>query len=460
MIKRFKDFIASHQLFNKDDEILLAVSGGIDSVVMLDLFARAGIKFAIAHCNFKLRLFESDDDELFVRQLAHKYMVDVFVNWCNTAEYAKKNKQSVQEAARELRYAWFEQVCEHNSFSSIAVAHHQDDNIETFFINLSRGAGLTGLKGIPVKRNNIVRPLMFATREEIEIYAKEHMLEFREDSSNSTDYYQRNKIRHHLIPRLEEISAGYRPSIVKSLNHLDDSDKLLHSVIDKKVDELFKRVPNGTKKVRISELLKLDPLCIWIFYIFNKYGFSRAVTDSLCYALKEKNYTGLKFNSQDYELLINREHILMRENITQTENNKYEITDGKLYITNPIKLNFEIHDNHKGFEFYNNRNIAYFDKEKLEFPLIVRKWQRGDRLSPFGMKGSKLVSDILIDNKVDSFTKDHVYVILSGEKIIWVVGLRSSEEYKVTNETKSIMLMQFISSQSGFDLELFKHSDT
>lgn len=459
MIKKFKEFIVRHQLFEKDDEILLAVSGGIDSVVMMDLFHKSNIKYAVAHCNFKLRMFESDDDELFVRQLAHKYGVDVFVNWCNTDDYAKKNKQSIQEAARELRYTWFDQVCEHNSFSKIAVAHHKDDNIETFFINLARGAGLKGLKGIPLRRNNIVRPLMFATREEIEEYAKEHMLEFREDSSNQTDHYQRNKIRHHLVPKLSEISAGYLNSIEKSISHLADSDSLLSSVIDEKIKHLFQRESNGTKRVKISELIKLSPLCIWAFYLLNKFGFSRKMTDSICKALLESNHSGLKFKSPNYELLIDRDYILLREIIAKSKSEPYNIPKDKLYITKPVKINFEIHKNVSDFEFFNNKNIAYFDDDKLEYPLVIRKWQRGDRLIPFGMTGSKLVSDILIDNKVDSFSKDQVYVILSGDKIIWVVGYRSSHEFKVEKNSKNIMLMQFLSGHSGFDLELFKDSD-
>ncbi len=202
MLKKFQKYIRSNNLLSKNDEILLAISGGIDSVVMLDLFDKSGINYAISHCNFKLRMFESDDDELFVRELAHKYNIDIYVNWTNTKEYAKDNGLSIQEAARDLRYNWFNQVCRHNNYSKIAVAHHQDDRIETFFINLSRGAGIKGLKSIPVIRDNIIRPLMFATRDEIESYAKEHMLEYREDSSNRKDYYLRNNIRHNLTPTL------------------------------------------------------------------------------------------------------------------------------------------------------------------------------------------------------------------------------------------------------------------
>lgn len=456
MLKKFQNYIRSKNLIKKDDETLLAISGGIDSVVMLDLFHKSGINCAISHCNFKLRMFESDDDELFVRQLAHKYNIDIYVNWCNTKDYAKENKLSIQEAARDLRYAWFNQVCLHNNYSKIAIAHHQDDNIETFFINLSRGAGIKGLKSIPVQRDNIIRPLMFATRNEIELYAKEHMLEYREDSSNKKDYYLRNNIRHNLIPGLEKISSGFTQSIKKSIDNIVDSDLLLQSMINEKLSNLFIKEANGTMKASISELKKLNPYRIWMFYLLSEFGFIRQITDSICNSIDAGDSTGLRFNSLDYELLIDRDQILVRELIKKVSSKTYEIKEGKHYITKPIKINFEKGTDLSKLEFSNSKNIAYFDADKLEFPLKIRKWQSGDRIIPFGMKGSKLVSDILIDNKVDSFEKENVYVILSGNKIIWIVGYRSSEETKVGNKTNSYLIMELLSGRSGFDLELFK----
>lgn len=459
MVKRFQKYIAENNLFKREEEILLAISGGIDSAVMLDLFSKSGFNIAISHCNFKLRMFESDDDEMFVRQLAHKYNVDIFVNWCNTKEYAQDKKMSIQEAARELRYTWFNQVCAHNDYTKIAVAHHQDDRIETFFINLARGAGLKGLKSIPVSRDNIIRPLMFATRDEIEEYAKEHLLEYREDSSNNKDYYQRNNIRHNLIPKLEEIKKGFKNSIKKSIDNLVDSDKLLQQVVTEKTNKLIITDPNGSSKISITDLLKLSPFNIWVFYLLSEYGFPRSITDSICNALKEGNSTGLRFNSPEYELLIDRELILIRKIIKKDLSTAFKIPDNKHYITSPIKINFEKSVYSPEFSFLNNENIAYFDYDKLSFPLVLRKWKSGDRFTPFGMKGSKLVSDILIDKKVDSFAKDNVYVIMSGDDIIWLVGYRSSHKYRVQKTTSTVMMMELISNQSGFDLSLFKTSD-
>lgn len=460
MLKRFQKYIRENNLINRGEEVLLAISGGVDSAVMMDLFDKSGMSFAISHCNFKLRMFESDDDELFVRQLAHKYNVDVFVNWCNTKDYAQEKKVSIQEAARELRYAWFDQVCTHNHYSKIAIAHHQDDRIETFFINLSRGAGLKGLKSIPIVRNNIIRPLMFATRAEIEEYAKEHLLEYREDSSNSKDYYQRNNIRHNLIPKLEEITSGFTDSIKKSIDNLVDSHTLLQSVIDSKSAEITTTDHNEIKKISINKLKELKPFKIWVYYLLCDYNFLRSTTDSVCNAIIEGNCTGLKFNSPDYELLIDREFILLRKNVVDSTSKVYEIQDNKHYITKPIKINFEKSALPKNMQFTDNPKIAYFDYNKLKFPLTIRKWKKGDRITPIGMNGSKLISDILIDNKVDLFAKENVHVILSDEEIIWLVGYRSSEKFKITKSTKNLLLMELIGNQSRFELELFKDSDT
>ncbi len=456
MIKRFQKYILQNNLLNKDDEVLLAISGGIDSIVMLDLFFKNRMKFAISHCNFKLRMFESDDDELFVRKLAHKYNVDVFVNWCNTEEYAKSNKLSIQQAARDLRYSWFNQVCSHNNYSKIAVAHHQDDRIETFFINLFRGAGIKGLKSIPVMRQNIIRPLMFATRSEIEEYAKEHMLDYREDSSNNKDYYLRNNIRHNLIPLMDGMSKGTINSIRKSIDNLNDSDGLINSVVSEKIERLFIREANGTKKIQISELKKLVPFKIWMYFLFSKFGFVRQVTDALSNSLIEGTSTGQRYTSTDFELLIDRENLILREVAKQATSKTYNILAKDPYITSPIKINFDRYINNEEFIFSDKKSIAFFDSDTLSFPLTLRKWQIGDRIIPFGMKGSKLISDILIDNKVNSFEKENVYVILSNDKIIWLVGHRSSDEFKVTDSTKNILTMELISNNNGFDLELFK----
>jgi len=438
VINLFKKYINQNKLIQPGDKVLVAVSGGVDSVVMLDLFARIGTPFAIAHCNFELRGSESDDDEKFVIQLAHSYNVNVFIKKCNAADYSRKKGLSIQESARVLRYAWFNKVCSQNDFSLIAVAHNQDDNIETFFINLFRGAGIKGLKSIPVVRQNIIRPLMFANRSQIIEYANNHNIEFREDSSNSSDYYLRNKIRHHLIPKIEEISSGFATAAQKSINHLRDSNLILQSAISEKKQQLFVTSSNGVIQASKLELRKLSPIKIWMYYLLNEYGFHRQITDDICSSLVDENQIGLKFNSTNFELLIDRDYLLIRKIREVSATKAYTITLHQNEITEPVNIKIEKQKNKGKFKFNNDNTTAYFDLEKLTFPLTIRRWHQGDRIVPFGMNGTKLISDILINNKVDSFEKENTYVVLSGEKIIWLVGHRSSNEFKVSQYTTNI----------------------
>ena len=442
MINLFKEYISKNNLALPNDKVLLAVSGGLDSVVMLNLFSRIGIEFAIAHYNFKLRGDESDEDENFVRQLAHKYSVDVHVDSCDTKEFSKKNGLSIQEAARELRYSWFDKVCLEHNYSLVAIAHNNDDKIETFFINLFRGAGVKGLKSIPVKRQNIIRPLMFATREQIEAYAKKHKVKFREDSSNKSDNYLRNKIRHHLIPEINEISPGFEDAINKSIDNLCDSDLILDSIINEKKRQLFSSNSNNNIQIDLKELQKLSPVRIWLYYLLSEFSFSRKITDAICFSLENENRTGLKFSSSDYELLIDRDYLIIRKTTEKVSSKKFSISSDQSAITEPVEIVIERHNNSPEYIFNESNNIAYFDSDKLRFPLVIRKWEHGDRMIPFGMKGSKLISDILIDKKVDLFKKEDTYVIISGEKIIWLVGHQSSNEFRITTKTRHILTME------------------
>ncbi len=441
MINLFKKYIDQNNLIQPNDKVLLAVSGGIDSVVMLDLFDKSGISFAIAHCNFELRGDESDDDEKFVRQLALTYNVDIFINRCNATNYSKEEGISIQESARELRYAWFSKVCSQNDSSIVAVAHNQDDNIETFFINLFRGSGIKGLKGIPVVRQNIIRPLMFATRDQIAEYAKKNNIEFREDSSNSSDYYLRNKIRHHLIPKIEEISPEFATAAQKSINNLSDSYLILQSAISEKKQQLFITNSNGIIQANKQELKKLSPIKIWIYYLLSEYGFHKQVTDAICTSLYKENHVGLRFNSDNFELVIDRDNLLIRRNQVAKTTNTFTISSNQNEITDPINIMIEERKNDIKMKFSKDNTTAYFDRDKLTFPLTIRRWEEGDRMIPYGMHGSKLISDILINNKIDSFEKEATYVMLSGKKIIWLIGHRSSNDFRITEATSNIYVV-------------------
>lgn len=440
MLERFREYIKENELVSSGDRVLLAVSGGVDSVVMLDLFHRAGYAVAVAHVNFQLRGEESDEDERFVRSLAKKYGINCFVKKINTNWYATENKLSIQEAAREIRYQWFEKICKKEGFKHVAVGHNADDQIETFFINLLRGSGVSGLKGIPVKRDLIIRPLLFADRQEIEQYAKKHNLNFREDSSNLSDKYLRNQIRHHLLPELQKINEDYRQSLGKSIRHLAEDDRLLEYFIAEKQKELF-TFERDTIEISVKTLKKFPDVCSLLFYLLKEYGFNREVTDSVCEAL-QKTETGKIFYSDVFRMLMDREYLILKSKTPVRDEGEFYIRQAGDALDVPFQLISEIIENPKNILFKNDPSVAYFDLEKLTFPLVVRKWKTGDRFVPFGMKGSKLISDYLIDNKASRFEKENVYVMESAGKIIWVIGYRASDDFKVTEETKKVIVFR------------------
>ena len=442
MLEAFEQFITKNNLCSEDERILIAVSGGIDSAVLLDLFIQAGYSSGIAHCNFKLRKDESDQDEAFVRNLAKKYQVEIHAKTCDASVYARQNKCTIQEAARELRYRWFEEVCQSAGYQKIAVAQHADDQIETFFINLFRGSGVGGLKGMPLKRGKVIRPLLFADRKEIEQHAKERGLGFREDSSNLSDKYLRNKIRHHLLPQLEKIKEDFNESIKRSLQYLAEDHQLIQHFIKTMKRELL---------IDQGEMLKipLGKLCdgqdnqqSLVFYLLKDFGFNRDITDAICEAVKNNN-TGKLFYSGNYQLLIDREFLLLKKTGPKSEDEIYYIKHAGDDINTPISLKSEVNKNIDLTKINKDPSFAYFDLEKLNFPLVVRKWRTGDKFRPFGMKGSKLVSDYLIDRKINRFEKENIYVLESDKKIIWLVGYRASDDFKIVKKTKRALVIKW-----------------
>lgn len=436
MKERFLKYVESKYLFRKSDKILIAVSGGLDSVVLLDLLFKTGFNISIAHCNFQLRGNESDLDEEFVRELSVKYKLKFFVRICDAKEFAKTNKLSIQESARELRYEWFEQIVLENEFDKIAVAHHFDDNLETFFINFSRGSGLSGLKGIPVKNENIARPLMFASRKEIEKYANENKLEFREDSSNSSDKYLRNNLRHNLLPGFVEIMGGSNETLRKSMDYLAEDELLFEQLIQQKRQEIIKD-GDGFQSLQKSNLLSLSPLKTWVYYLLKPFGFSRAVTDDISASLQENN-SGKAFFSSSHRLISDREELIISTREINIKVQEFTFDQNVSELQSPLHFEISKFLKSDNFKIENDKKTAWFDFDKLEFPLTIRKWRTADRFKPFGMKGSKLLSDLFIDEKLSLLEKENIWLLVSGNEIIWVIGLRSSDRFKITSKTETI----------------------
>jgi len=437
MLNRFKKYIKDNKLFTKEDKILLAVSGGIDSVVMTDLFSKAEFNFAIAHCNFKLRGKDSDEDQLFVEKLSKKYNVDFYTVDFNTLQYARDNKLSIQMAARELRYNWLEKIRSENNFQYIAIAHNADDNIETFFINLSRGTGIKGLKGISIKNNYIVRPLLFASREEIVKYCEENILKYREDKSNKETKYLRNKIRHLIIPEFEKINKNFKNNVLKTIQYLDESLCFIQEVIEY-FEKTFVLKNGNIVKISINELLKFKTSKFLLFNYLNKYGFKNNIIKQIYMSLFD--ISGKTFYSNNFKVIKDRDYLIVVP-IEENKDIEYQIDINSKKIDYPIKMSIEIVDWNKSKIIENDNNIGYFDFSVIKNPLTLRHWRFGDKFIPLGMKNFKKLSDFFIDNKFSLNEKEKTWILLSGNDIIWIVGYRIDERYKIKeNTTKALII--------------------
>lgn len=441
MIQQFKTFIKEKKLFAPADEILLAVSGGLDSVVMSHLFKVAGFEFGIAHCNFKLRGDESDGDEKFVKELAKNYKVKLFVKDFETEKYALEKGISIQVAARDLRYSFFESVCAEHDFNYVATAHHADDFTETVLMNLVRGSGLAALHGIKAKNKNIIRPLLFASRDEIEAYAKENRLTWREDSSNLKDDYTRNKIRHHVIPLLKEINPSLAETILSNASHVEEAERVLQDYVNTSKKATIKEGDNYLE-FDIKKLSQLSAPVTFLFELLNRYGFNSSICRDIFHSIQE---TETKiFYSDGWRAVKEREKLVVRKNIQLVK--ELFIVDG-VGSHDFCKLNLRIEkvrdiDQVKQDVFnsmHTDNNSAFLDADKISFPLILRHWQEGDSFFPLGMKGKKLLSDYFIDEKFSMEEKQQQFLLLTDNTVLWVVGKRLAEYARLTPTTQNIL---------------------
>lgn len=447
MLASFTSYIQKENLFSRTDTILLAVSGGIDSIVMCELFHRARLKFGIAHCNFQLRDDESETDESFVEALAEKHNVQFHSISFDTSAFAKKNKLSIQTAARQLRYQWFEEIREQYHYQSIATAHHRDDSIETFFINLIRGTGISGLHGILPKQGKIIRPLLFAAKIDIEAFAKKNKLKHREDSSNASDKYVRNKIRHQLIPLLKELNPAINETIESTVKRLRETEEIYKKEIADKYSKAVKQ-EKGSIRINIKELKKLNPLASYLFEFLNPLGFNSAIIDEIIAGLGKQ--AGKQFLSETHRLIKDREYLIAGRRETGEGDKKKKKSTAKIQIKknqseifmDDYKLVFKTKPKTPGSVFRSPDHTANMDYDKLEFPLEIRKWEKGDAFYPLGMKGRKKLSDFFIDKKLSLDQKENTWLLTSKGKIVWVIGYRMDDRFGITDKTKKIYFVE------------------
>ncbi|MFM7023524.1 MAG: tRNA lysidine(34) synthetase TilS [Flavobacteriales bacterium] len=431
MNSEFKKYIHQHPVFGKDDTLLLAVSGGVDSVVLLHLLHNEGYKIAIGHCNFSLRGKESDDEEKFVRKLAKTMGIQIYVNQFNTLEYAKFRSISTQMAARELRYEWFNQLCIEHDYTRIVVAHHLDDQLETVLMNLTRGTGIMGLAGMEPLHGNVARPLLFATREEILAYAAKHKLQWREDSSNNEDKYARNKIRHHAVPVLKSINPG----LYQTFTHTEQRIKNVQTIYAKvKSDFLVHASFDGGWKFPVKKTMA-DAYQEALFReILVDFGFSHSQVEDVLKSATAAS--GKQFLGDHCRLIKDRKEWVLTPHTK--EEHDYELNDGQDVLV-PVKIDVVV-KSAKALKISRDAKMAYLDYGKLTFPLKLRKWKKGDFFYPFGMKGKVKLSDYFVNHKFSLADKENVWILESGNDIVWLVGHRIDERFKIGKDTKKVYL--------------------
>lgn len=426
MIQEFKQHIQSEFSFLHEKKLLIAISGGIDSVVLTNLLANLNYKISLAHCNFKLRSEDSDADELFVKNLAKQLNLKAFTTAFDTLTIAKQEKKSIQLTARDLRYQWFQELTKKHDFDFVLTAHHADDNLETFLINLTRGTGLEGFTGIPKQNKNIVRPLLAFSRKEIESYANENKLSWREDKSNASTKYLRNKIRHQVIPILKETNPSLLNSFSNTLQNLTESQQIIDDKIDDIKDLITKkRVISGKQilALNITKISKLSNPKAYLYQILKGYHFTEwnDILDLL------KAQSGKQVFSKTHTLLKDRKELLLykKKDFTSQQSIFY-IDKNQSKITTPISLSLKRIQNLSSA----TKNTIYVDEDLLSFPLQIRKWETGDVFYPLGMQGKKKLSKYFKDEKMSLIEKENTWLLCTNKnKIVWIISKRQDRRF-------------------------------
>ncbi|MDX2306117.1 MAG: tRNA lysidine(34) synthetase TilS [Microscillaceae bacterium] len=436
MIDRFEAYIQSQKLIQWGDKILIGVSGGLDSIVLSHIFSQTSYSFAIAHCNFQLRGKESEADAVFVKNLAHQYQVSYFEKVFPTKTLAAKRQISIQMLARELRYQWFESLLAENGFDLMATAHHLNDTVETLWLNLIRGTGIAGLHGIPPQNGQIIRPLLFATREEIYQYALDNSLKWREDSSNQENYYRRNLLRNEVMPLLKQLNPNIEHTLAQSIEKFRAVEVIFRESMQILKEEIMQEKNEMIYLDYQALAQKTEPIAR-IFYLLEAYGFNYRQCKDIWESIQ--GISGKVFRSAHYELVKDRAFLILSP-ITPQDLSDYLIFEGDNQISlRDYDLNIDYQIFTPEFIIPKDPWQACLDADRLQFPLKIRRWQEGDFFYPLGMDGRQKISDFLINQKISLALKSQVKVLCSGEDIMWVVGHRIDNRFKITAKTQTFI---------------------
>lgn len=427
MIEKFKSHLSNNFPFLKGKKLLLATSGGLDSMVMAHLFQALDNEFAIAHCNFQLRGMESFGDQKFVQDFADTNKIPIFITQFDTQAFANDYKLSTQVAARELRYNWFYELLETENYDYILTAHHSDDNIETFLIHLVRGSGLDGFTGIPTQNNSVIRPLLAFSRDEISNYASANALLWREDSSNASDKYLRNKIRHDLVPILKELNPNFLTSFQNTQKYLKEAQAMVEDATIMIYQQVATEIEDKIH-FDIQKLTKLPNYKSYLYQWLKEFGFS--AWDDIYDLVTSQS--GKQVFSGEFRLLKDRHFLILSpmNEIDATE--EYCIDENQKEVNFPIKLSFC----NKDYNPNTDNSIIFVDGDKLKYPLVLKRFEKGAVFQPFGMNGkSKKVSKLFKDEKLSLLQKENTWILYSDNEIVWVVGIRQDERFKIENTT-------------------------
>ncbi|HCC30665.1 MAG TPA: tRNA lysidine(34) synthetase TilS [Marinilabiliales bacterium] len=435
MFHKFTKYYQQHSLITLDDRVLVAISGGADSVALCHLLQKIPIPISLAHCNFSLRGEESDEDERFVQQLAKSHHIKAHFITFQTREYANQHKISIEMAARDLRYRWFESLCQEFGYTKIAVGHHLNDAIETIFLNMIRGTGIRGIAGMAPINGKIIRPLLFATRQQIETYCSTEGLDYRHDSSNDSDEYQRNKIRNLIVPEFKKMNPSFEETMQHNMAKWNQVLRIYDQVVETELAQWVKR-EGQTHKIEIQKLIQHHHTETLLFEFLSPFGFSNDTIQKTGLSLTKE--PGRQFFSETHQLLIDRQFIMVEPLNQDTASFQIHDLDGFGQLSVSIRAEMVMAYN---YSINHSAMVAQIDADKITFPLTLRHWKAGDSFYPLGMKQSKKLSDFFTDAKLDRFTKDKIWLLESAGNVVWVVGLRMDDRYKITSKTKRILLL-------------------
>ncbi len=433
IITNVQQYIKQHQLLHKGAKVVVGFSGGADSVALLHMLLALGYDCVAAHCNFQLRGEASDADARFAKQWCADRNITFRQITFDTEAYAQEQKISIEMAARNLRYNWFHQLREELQADAIAVAHHRDDSVETVLLNLSRGTGISGLRGIQPRNGRVVRPLLSISRQQVEQYLDDLKMEYRTDHTNLEAIYRRNHLRLIVLPELQKVNPSVHEAIARTADILAETEKVYRHAIDQGIARVVK-----DSRADIAQLQQEVSPAALLYEWLTPLGFSAGTIDDITQALDAES--GRQFLSDTHRIIKDREQLIL-ERIEVQDDNTYSIEQSDSRIENPIRL--EIEELKQVDQFERSGNILYADADKLQFPLTLRRWQHGDWFIPFGMTGRKKVSDYFSDNKFSLADKEQTWLLFSGTELVWIVGHRSDNRFRVNRSTGRILKIKY-----------------